>query len=177
MLGSVLVSRLKNGQMAPVFLVAVVLLGFDVSARLFTFTDNEDYSENIEPLKLHLRPLLDSERYNLITSALSLRSNLASTSDQIAIDKVDNSANPDPIVGYEKIGEFNYRLIAVFASKQKFAVLERRDGLSPILETFKVYVGDTIGNLSVKSINSKSLELEDEPNSAVLLSLFEPEST
>ena len=172
-----MVRRLKSGQMAPVYLLAIVFVVIDLSARVFSFADGEDYSENVEPFNLHLRPVLDSERYNLIVNAIPSLSSLVSESDQVPTGKVEDSALKEALAGYEKIGEFNYRLIAVFASKQKFAVLERRDDQSPVADTLKVYVGDKIGGLSVKVINSSSMELESEPNSAVLLSLFEPEST
>lgn len=168
-----MVRRLKSGQMAPVYLLAIVFVVIDLSARVFSFADGEDYTENVEPFNLHLRPVLDSERYNLIVNAIPS----LSSSDQVPTGKVEDSALKEALAGYEKIGEFNYRLIAVFASKQKFAVLERRDDQSPVADTLKVYVGDKIGGLSVKVINSSSMELEREPNSPVLLSLFEPEST
>ena len=177
MLASAAVGHIKRGQMAPVYLLALACMVIDLSARLFSFADREYYTEIVEPFNLHRRPVLDSERYNLIVSAIPSPSNLDSISDPIPTVKVDDSASKDALAGYEKIGEFSYRLIAVFASKQKFAVLERRGDQSPVAATFKAYVGDKIGGLSVKLINSRSVALVGELESSVLLSLFEPEPT
>lgn len=170
-----MISQLKNRQMLPIILVSIVLVASDLFGRVLSFLSEEVYPEPLDLIELHKRPVLDDERYDVILTAI------ASLTDSVVDEKKLDVNNPsqsveERLVGYTKIGELNYRLVAVFVSGEQFAVLERRDDDESVPHIIKVYLGDVVNNLSVISIGGNSIELKDDGNFKLILSLFEPES-
>ncbi len=170
-----MISQLKNSEMLPIMLVSIVLIASDLSNRVLSFLSEEVYPEPLDLIELHKRPVLTNERYDVILSAMpSLTDSVVDEKESVVI--APSQSVEERLAGYTKIGEFNYRLVAVFVSDEQFAVLERRNDDESDSQIVKVFLGDAVNNMSVTSIGNNSIELENAVNFTLLLSLFEPES-
>ena len=76
-----------------------------------------------------------------------------------------------------QVGEFSYRLLAVFQSADQFAVLHRTHVVSGEREVIEARLGDVIDQYAVSEIASHKMLVTSDKGERVELVLFEPAAT
>ena len=165
---------LKSKRLLPVCLLMLFVLTLDFSSRLMPFSDDQMLIAEVDQFDLAYRPELGDEGYKAI---YKLVTHYDRTSFEVSEKKEEvarDSSATGVMTGFTKLGDFNYRLVGIFAAETVFAILEKRGKDVDTSGTIKVALGEKIDQLFVAAISTKSVELRGDMGEEITLKLFEP---
>jgi hypothetical protein len=165
---------LKSKRLLPVYLLMLFVLTLDFSSRLMPFSDDQMLIAEVDQFDVAYRPELGDERYKNIYRLVTYYDRTSLEISEKKEEVARESKASEVMTGYTKLGDFNYRLVGIFAAETVFAILEKREKDVETSETIKVALGEKIDQLFVAAISTKSVELRGDMDKKVTLKLFEP---
>ena len=115
-------------------------------------------------------PRLNDQTYQAYLDKLASHVTPITAGTLESVDSLGASAQND----VWQVGEFSYRLVAVFQSADQFAVLHRTKVSSGAREVIEARLGDVIGQHTVSEIASHKMLVTSGKGERVELVLFEP---
>ena len=165
---------LKSKRLLPVYLLMLFVLTLDFSSRLMPFSDDQMLIAEVDQFDLAYRPELGDERYKNIYRLVTYYDRTSLEVSEKKEEVARESSATGVMTGYTKLGDFNYRLVGIFAAETVFAILEKRGKDVDTSGTIKVALGEKIDQLFVAAISTKSVELRGDMGEEITLKLFEP---
>ena len=165
---------IKGNRLLPAYLLIACLLTLDFSFRLIPFSNDQIVLAEVDQFEVAYRPELGDEGYKAI---YKLVTHYDRTSFEVSEKKEEvarESSATGVMTGFTKLGDFNYRLVGIFAAETVFAILEKRGKDVDTSGTIKVALGENIDQLFVAAISTKSVELRGDMGERITLKLFEP---
>ena len=118
-------------------------------------------------------PRLTDQTYQAYLEKLAVHVTPVTAGTLESVDSLGASAQND----VWQVGEFSYRLLAVFQSADQFAVLHRTHVVSGEREVIEARLGDVIDQYAVSEIASHKMLVTSDKGERVELVLFEPAAT
>ena len=165
---------LESKRLLPVYLLMLFVLTLDFSSRLMPFSDDQMPIAEVDQFDLAYRPELGDERYKNIYRLVTYYDRTSLEVSEKKEEVARESSATGVMTGYTKLGDFNYRLVGIFAAETVFAILEKRGKDVDTSGTIKVALGEKIDQLFVAAISTKSVELRGDMGEEITLKLFEP---
>tara|TARA_B110000211_G_scaffold125848_1_gene144879 strand:+ start:56 stop:640 length:585 start_codon:yes stop_codon:yes gene_type:complete len=165
---------LESKRLLPVYLLMLFVLTLDFSSRLMPFSDDQMLIAEVDQFDLAYRPELGDERYKNIYRLVTYYDRTSLEVSEKKEEVARESSATGVMTGYTKLGDFNYRLVGIFAAETVFAILEKRGKDVDTSGTIKVALGEKIDQLFVAAISTKSVELRGDMGEEITLKLFEP---
>ena len=163
--------RKLDQRLLPVVVIACSLIVYDLFSRLLVV--QEDFSVQTERQQLNLTPVptLDDETFAIYLKELSQYQSKPTGSE--SADAQTAAMEPIDRAGYSQLGDFSYRLVAVFKHEKTVALLSKLSNGGDVAELIEVQVEDFIGGYQITSIESQVIALSSAVGDQVRLKLFE----
>ena len=163
--------RKLDQRLLPVIVIACSLVVYDFFSRLLVVQDDFLLKAERQQVNLTRSPKLDDETFATYLKELSHYQSKPSGSEAAESQVV--AIEPTNRMGYSQLGEFSYRLVAVFKNSETVALLSKLSGSSDVAELIEARLKGVIGGYQITSIDPRAIVLSSEFGDKVELKLFE----